>query len=132
MDLSLPVLLVDDFRTMTTVMTKLVRDIGYKEVDQAQDGASALEQIGKKKYGLVLCDKEMRPMNGPELVQNIRKSALNADTVIIMVTAMAGPDTSWASAADGYLVKPFKVEDLKAKIAEVYARRPKQDMPLAS
>ncbi|HLH95133.1 MAG TPA: response regulator [Xanthobacteraceae bacterium] len=132
MDLLLPVLLVDDFRTMTTVMTKLVHDIGYQDVDQAQDGASALELIGKKKYDLVLCDKEMRPMNGPELVQNIRKSPLNADTIIIMVTAMASSDTSWASAADGCLVKPFKVEDLKAKIAEAYARRSKPDMPLAS
>lgn len=132
MDVSLPVLLVDDFRTMTTVMTKLVRDIGYKEVDQAQDGPSALEQIGKKKYDLVLCDKEMRPMNGTELVKNIRKSSLNADTMIIMITAMVGPDTAWASAADGYLVKPFKLEDIKAKIAEITARRPKHDMPLAS
>jgi CheY-like chemotaxis protein len=74
----------------------------------------------------------MRPMDGPQLVANIRKSPLNADTMIIMVTAMVGPDTDWAAAADGYLVKPFKVEDLKAKIAEVYARRPKQAMPLAS
>jgi two-component system chemotaxis response regulator CheY len=132
MDLMLPVLLVDDFRTMTTVMTKLVRDLGYQEVDQAQDGASAIEQVNKKKYGLILCDKEMRPMSGPELVQNIRKCPLNADALIIMVTAQAGTDASWASAADGHLVKPFKVEDLKAKIAEASSRKAKQAVPLAS
>jgi two-component system, chemotaxis family, chemotaxis protein CheY len=129
---SLPVLLVDDFRAMTTVMTKLVQDLGYKEVDQAQDGLSAIGQINKKKYGLILCDKEMRPMSGPELVANIRKSPLNRHALIIMVTAMAVDDTSWASAADGYLVKPFKADDLKAKIADSVARRVKRDLPLAS
>jgi DNA-binding response OmpR family regulator len=49
-----------------------------------------------------------------------------------MVTAMVGPDTAWAAAADGYLVKPFKVEDLKAKIEYLSARRTKESVPLAS
>src|SRR6195256_3157410 len=87
MDISLPVLVVDDSRTMTTIISKLVHDVGFTNVDQVNDGISALGRLQEKKYGLVLSDWDMRPMNGTELIQQIRKNPMNSRTLVIMATA---------------------------------------------
>jgi two-component system chemotaxis response regulator CheY len=124
MDVSIPVLVVDDSRTMTTIISNLVRDVGYTKIDQVNDGASALERLRrKKKYGLVLSDWDMHPMNGTELIQKIRKDPLNSSTLVIMITAKGDADVSWLSGADGYLTKPFKAHDLREKIEEITAQR---------
>jgi two-component system, chemotaxis family, chemotaxis protein CheY len=123
MDVSIPVLVVDDSRTMTTIISNLVRDVGYTKIDQVNDGASALERLRRKKYGLVLSDWDMHPMNGTELIQKIRKDPLNSSTLVIMITAKGDADVSWLSGADGYLTKPFKAHDLREKIEEITAQR---------
>jgi two-component system chemotaxis response regulator CheY len=123
MDVSIPVLVVDDSRTMTTIISNLVRDVGYTKIDQVNDGASALERLCRKKYGLVLSDWDMHPMNGTELIQQIRKDPLNSSTLVIMITAKGDADVSWLSGADGYLTKPFKAHDLREKIEEITAQR---------
>ena len=111
MNTSLPVLVVDDSRTMTTIISKLVRDVGFTNIDQVNDGPSALERMREKKYGLVLSDWDMRPMNGTELIQQIRKDPTNSGMHVIMITAKCDADVSWLSGADGYLTKPFKAHD---------------------
>jgi two-component system, chemotaxis family, chemotaxis protein CheY len=123
MDISTPVLVVDDSRTMTTIISNLVQAIGYTDIDQVNDGPSALEKLRGKKYGLVLSDWDMRPMNGTELIQQMRQDPMNAGTLVIMITAKGDADVSWLSGADGYLNKPFKAHDLKEKIDEVVALR---------
>jgi two-component system chemotaxis response regulator CheY len=123
MDASISVLVVDDSRTMTTIISHLVHDLGYSNIDQVNDGASALERLRTKKYGLVLSDWDMHPMNGTELIQQIRKDGMNSNTLIIMITAKGDANVSWLSGADGYLTKPFKAHDLKEKIEEVIAQR---------
>jgi two-component system, chemotaxis family, chemotaxis protein CheY len=130
LDVSLPVLVVDDFRTMTTIISKLVREVGFTEIDQVNDGPSALERLREKKYGLVLSDWDMRPMNGTELIQQIRKEPLNSGTLVIMITAKGDADVSWLSGADGYLTKPFKAPELRDKIEEVVSQRA-DSIPLA-
>jgi two-component system, chemotaxis family, chemotaxis protein CheY len=130
MDTSLPVLVVDDSRTMTTIISKLARDVGFTDVDQANDGPSALERLREKKYGLLLSDWDMVPMNGTELTSQVRKEPLNASIPIIMITAKGDADIAWLSGADGYLTKPFKAQDLREKIEEIAARQA-EDMPLA-
>jgi two-component system chemotaxis response regulator CheY len=122
MDIS-SVLVVDDSRTMTAIISHLVHELGFSSIDQVNDGASALEKLRKKKYGLVLSDWDMRPMNGTELIQQIRKDPMNSSTLIIMITAKGDADVSWLSGADGYLTKPFKARDLKAKIEEIISQR---------
>jgi two-component system, chemotaxis family, chemotaxis protein CheY len=123
MNTSLPVLVVDDSRTMTTIISKLVRDVGFTNIDLANDGLSALDRIREKKYGLVLSDWDMRPMNGTELIQQIRKDPANAGMLVIMITAMCDADVSWLSGADGYLMRPFDANGLREVIEEVLSQR---------
>jgi len=123
MDVSFPVLVVDDSRTMTTIISTLVREVGFADIDQVNDGPAALDRLRAKKYGLVLSDWDMRPMNGTELIQQIRKEPLNSSTLVIMITAKGDADVSWLSGADGYLTKPFKAHDLREKIEEVTSLR---------
>ena len=129
MNTSLPVLVVDDSRTMTTIISKLVRDVGFTNIDQVNDGPSALERMREKKYGLVLSDWDMRPMNGTELISHIRKDPANSDTLVIMITAKCDADVSWLSGADGYLMKPFNANGLREIIEEVLSQRA-DDIPL--
>ena len=130
MDTSFLVLVVDDSRTMTTIICKLVREIGFTDVDQVNDGAAALDRLRQKKYGLLLSDWDMAPMNGTELTERVRKDPLSASIPIIMITAKGDADIAWLSGADGYLTKPFKANDLKDKIEEIAQRRA-EEMPLA-
>jgi two-component system chemotaxis response regulator CheY len=123
MNLSLRVLVVDDSRTMTTIISKLVRDVGFTDIDQVNDGPAALDRLREKAYGLLLSDWDMRPMNGTELTQSVRNDPKNAAIPIIMITAKADADVAWLSGADGYLTKPFKVNELREKIEEVFSRR---------
>jgi len=130
MDVSFPVLVVDDSRTMTTIISKLVREVGFSDIDQVNDGPAALARLREKKYGLVLSDWDMRPMNGTELIQQIRKDPMYSSTLVIMITAKGDADVSWLSGADGYLTKPFEAHDLKEKIEEVTSLRA-DEIPLA-
>ena len=130
MDKSLSVLVVDDSRTMTTIIAKLVREVGFTDVDQANDGPTALDRMRTKKYGLLLSDWDMAPMNGTELTIQVRKDPANAGIPIIMITAKGDADIAWLAGADGYLTKPFKADDLRDKIEEILARNP-DEMPLA-
>jgi two-component system chemotaxis response regulator CheY len=123
MDSSLPVLVVDDFKTMGAIVCRLMREVGFVDVDQVTDGPAALAQLRKRKYGLIVSDWDMRPMNGTELIREIRNDPMHETTPIIMITAMADTGGSWRSGADGYLTKPFKVPDLRAKIEEITARK---------
>jgi two-component system chemotaxis response regulator CheY len=113
MNVALPVLVVDDCPTMTSIISKLVSDVGYAIIEKVNDGFSAINLLRRKKYGLVLSDWDMRPMNGTELIQQIRQDPKNSSTLVIMITAKGDADVSWLSGADGYLTKPFNAKELK-------------------
>jgi two-component system chemotaxis response regulator CheY len=122
-DTSRSVLVIDDFRSMSGIMTKILRQIGFADVDEAQDGASALQALRRKSYGLVISDWEMRPMTGPQLVEALRSEpALAAIPVILVTTASTRSDEARRCGADGFLTKPFMPAALKCKIAEVMTR----------
>ncbi len=123
MDFSLSVLVVDDFKTMGAIICRLMHDVGFADVDQVGDGPAALAQLRKRKYGLIVSDWDMRPMNGTELIREIRNDPMHETTPIIMITAMGDAGGSWRSGADGYLTKPFKAHALKAMIEEITARK---------
>jgi two-component system chemotaxis response regulator CheY len=123
MNTSLPVLVVDDSRTMTTIISKLVRDVGFTDIDLVNDGRSALDRLREKKFGLIFSDWDMHPMNGAELIAQIRKDPTNSSTPVIMITAKCDADVSWLSGADGYLMKPFDEHKLREKIEDVLSMR---------
>ena len=127
MNTSLPILVLDDSRTMTTIIGRLAGEVGFTNIDQVHDGISALGRLREKPYGLVPSDWDMRPMNGTEFAQQVRKDPAIASIPIIMITAKADADEAWLSGADGFLTKPFKAADLREKIEEVLSQR--EDAP---
>src|ERR1700759_5720986 len=86
-DKSMNVLVVDDYKTMTRIVRSLLGELGFKNVDDAKCGESALEMIRAKTYGLILSDWNMQPMTGLELLQHVRAAPETAKTPFVMVTA---------------------------------------------
>lgn len=125
-DKSMPILIVDDYQTMVRIMRNLLKQIGYENVDEASNGAEALEKIGTKPYSLIISDWNMEPVTGLELLTKVRADATNADTPFIMVTAESKTDNIIAARKAGvssYIVKPFNAQTLKARIDAVCVSR---------
>ena len=125
-DPSMPILVVDDYQTMVRIVCNLLKQIGYENVDEANNGVQALEKINAKKYGLIISDWNMQPMTGFELLQKLRADPGHADTPFIMVTAESKTDNVIAARKAGvssYIVKPFNAATLKAKIDAVFTAR---------
>lgn len=120
MDIS--VLVVDNSRTMTEIMCQSLRQIGFIDIDRVHDGASALGLLRAKRYGLVLSDWEMQPINGPQMIERMRNELGIFNIPVILVTANHDQDHSWLAGGDGYIVKPFNVHSLREKIEEVLAQ----------
>lgn len=123
LDLTMPVLVVDDYKTMIRIIKNLLRQIGFTDVDDAADGSEALEKIKAKKYGLVISDWNMEPMTGYELLKQVRADPDNAEMPFIMVTAEAKSENVVAAKKAGvnnYIVKPFNAQTLKGKIESVF------------
>ena len=123
-DPSMPILVVDDYNTMIRIIRNLLRQLGYEDVDDAADGASALSKMRDKRYGLVISDWNMEPMTGYDLLKQIRSDPGLARTPFIMVTAESKTDHVIAAkkaGVDNYIVKPFNAQTLKSKIETVFA-----------
>lgn len=122
-DTSVSLLVVDDFRTMSLILCKLACEIGFRDVDQAHDGFTALDRLRQKRYGLVISDWNMQPMTGAQLVQAMRADPALAGIPVILITAEGSRhDEAWLSGADGFLNKPFTAADLAAAIEDVFSR----------
>jgi two-component system chemotaxis response regulator CheY len=123
-DLSMPVLVVDDYSTMIRIIRNLLKQIGFENIDDAPDGTSALAKMQEKRYGLVISDWNMEPMSGYELLKEVRASSALAKTPFIMVTAESKTENVIAAKKAGvnnYIVKPFNAQTLKIKIEAVFA-----------
>jgi two-component system chemotaxis response regulator CheY len=121
----MPVLVVDDYSTMIRIMHNLLRQIGFKDVDAASDGSTALVKLRSRKFGLVISDWNMEPMTGYELLKQIRSDPALQSTPFIMVTAESRTENVIAAKQAGvnnYIVKPFNAETLRHKIEAVFAR----------
>jgi two-component system, chemotaxis family, chemotaxis protein CheY len=126
LDPSMPVLVVDDYSTMIRIIRNLLRQLGFVDVDDANDGASALVKMRDKRYGLVISDWNMEPMTGYDLLQQVRSDPDLATTPFIMVTAESKTENVIAAKKAGvnnYIVKPFNAQTLKAKIEAVFTKR---------
>ena len=121
-DLSMPVLVVDDYNTMIRILRNLLKQIGFADIDDAVDGSSALGKMRDKRYGLVISDWNMEPMTGLQLLQSVRSDAKLKGIPFIMVTAESKAENVVAAKQAGvsnYIVKPFNADTLKQKIESV-------------
>lgn len=122
-DKNMKILVIDDFKTMRRIVTNLLFQLGFKNLDEAVDGESALAKIAETQYQLIISDWNMEPMSGFELLQRIRASDGPIKTVpFIMVTAESKPENiikAKQAGVNNYIVKPFNAETLKTKMAAV-------------
>jgi len=126
-DLSMPVLVVDDYNTMVRIIRNLLKQIGFVNIDDACDGASALTKMRAKKYGLVISDWNMEPMTGYDLLKQVRADPSFGGTPFIMVTAESKTENVIAAKQAGvnnYIVKPFNAQTLHNKIQSVFPDEP--------
>ena len=122
-DLSMPVLVVDDYNTMVRIIRNLLRQLGFQDIDDASDGTSALEKMRARKYGLVISDWNMEPMTGYTLLKEVRADPDLTATPFIMVTAESKTENVIAAKKAGvsnYIVKPFNAQTLRSKIEAVF------------
>jgi two-component system chemotaxis response regulator CheY len=127
-DRTMSILIVDDYNTMIRIIRNLLRQLGFENIDDANDGASALEKMRSKTYGLVISDWNMEPMTGYDLLREIRADPALAKTPFIMVTAESKTENVIAAkkaGVDNYIVKPFNALTLQHKIQAVFP-----DVPL--
>ena len=123
-DMSMPVLVVDDYNTMIRIIRNLLKQLGFEDVDDASDGSAALAKLREKRYGLVISDWNMEPMTGYELLKEVRSDPGLSKTPFIMVTAESKTENVIAAKKAGvnnYIVKPFNAQTLKTKIEAVFA-----------
>jgi two-component system chemotaxis response regulator CheY len=123
-DLSMPVLIVDDYNTMVRIIRNLLRQLGFEHIDDATDGTAALAKMHTRKYGLVISDWNMEGMTGYDLLQQVRSDPGLSTTPFIMVTAESKTENVIAAKKAGvsnYIVKPFNAQTLKSKIDTVFA-----------
>ena len=114
------ILVVDDAKTMTDIVLRILQDAKYADVDCLHDGVSALAALREKDYDLVITDWQMEPISGVELTKLIKMDARLSKVRIILITGLHGKqDEAWLSGADGYVAKPFEPRDLVQKVEDV-------------
>jgi two-component system, chemotaxis family, chemotaxis protein CheY len=121
-DMSMQILIVDDYKTMLRIVRNLLNQLGFNNVDEATDGSGALQKMREKNFGLVISDWNMEPMTGLQLLKEVRADMKLKATPFIMVTAESKTENVVAAKEAGvnnYIVKPFNAATLKQKIAGV-------------
>ncbi|MCX8028101.1 MAG: chemotaxis response regulator CheY [Thermodesulfovibrionales bacterium] len=125
-NLSLKVLVVDDFPTMRRIVKNLLKQLGFENIDEAEDGMQALSKLKTGGYGLVVSDWNMPNMEGIDLIRKIRQDPALKDTPFLMVTAEAEKEKvieAIKAGVDNYIVKPFTAEVLKEKLEKISEKR---------
>ncbi|WP_040557476.1 chemotaxis response regulator CheY [Reinekea blandensis] len=125
MDKNMKILVVDDFSTMRRIVKNLLRDLGFTNTHEADDGTSAWPMLQSGDFDFVVTDWNMPGMTGIELLQKIRADERLKSVPVLMVTAEAKRDQIVAAAqagVNGYVVKPFTAAALKEKIEKIFER----------
>jgi two-component system, chemotaxis family, chemotaxis protein CheY len=124
-DPKLKFLVVDDFSTMRRIVRNLLKELGYANVDEAEDGAIALQKLNSTPFDFVVTDWNMPNMDGLQLLQAIRRSPQLKHLPVLMITAEAKKENIIAAAqagASGYVVKPFTAATLAEKLEKIFER----------
>jgi two-component system chemotaxis response regulator CheY len=121
-DMSMPILVVDDYKTMIRIIRNLLKQLGFTEIDDSVDGADALENLRARPYGLIIADWNMEPMSGYGLLKEIRSNQETRKIPFVMVTAESKTENVIAAKNAGvssYIVKPFNAATLKTRLQAV-------------
>lgn len=119
------ILIVDDFSTMRRIIRTLLRELGFTAISEADNGKTALPLLQNGNYDFLITDWNMPGMSGLELLKAIRSNASISSIPVLMVTAEAKRELIVEAAkvgVNGYIVKPFTAETLKAKIEKIFDR----------
>ncbi len=119
---NMSILIVDDYKTMLRIIRNLLKQLGFSNVEEAQDGSAALQKLRDKGFGLIISDWNMEPMSGLQLLKEVRADVKLKDTPFIMITAESKSENVIAAKEAGvnnYIVKPFNAATLKGKLTAV-------------
>ena len=122
-DLKMRILVVDDFSTMRRIVRNLLKELGFANVDEAEDGVMALQKLQNDSFQFVVTDWNMPNMDGLQLLQTIRQSPALKHLPVLMITAEAKRENIIAAAqagASGYIVKPFTAATLAEKLQKIF------------
>ncbi len=122
-DPNMKVLVVDDFSTMRRIVKNILRQLGFVNITEADDGTAAWEILNKEKIDFIVSDWNMPQMTGIELLRKVRASEHLADTPFLMVTAESLQENileAVQAKVSNYIVKPFTAETLKQKIDKIF------------
>ncbi|MGB0895360.1 MAG: chemotaxis response regulator CheY [Parashewanella sp.] len=125
MDKNMKILIVDDFSTMRRIIKNLLRDLGFNNTQEADDGTTALPMLQKGDFDFVVTDWNMPGMQGIDLLKAIRADDNLKTIPVLMVTAEAKREQIIAAAqagVNGYVVKPFTAATLKEKLDKIFER----------
>jgi len=123
-DPNMKFLVVDDFATMRRIVRNLLKELGFVNVDEAEDGNAALQKLRASKFDFVVTDWNMPNMTGIDLLRNIRADVSLKHLPVLMVTAEARKENIIEAAqagASGYVVKPFTAATLDEKLKKIFA-----------
>jgi two-component system chemotaxis response regulator CheY len=123
--MNMKILVVDDFSTMRRIIKNLLRDLGFTNTEEADDGTTALPMLQSKKYDFLVTDWNMPGMQGIDLLKAVRADEKLASLPVLMVTAEAKKEQIVEAAqagVNGYVVKPFTAATLKEKIDKIFER----------
>ena len=119
------ILVVDDFSTMRRIIKNLLKDLGFPNIQEADDGNTALPMLQQGDFDFVITDWNMPGMQGIDLLRAIRADANLKHLPVLMVTAEAKKEQIVAAAqagVNGYVIKPFTAGTLKEKLAKIFER----------
>jgi len=124
-DKNMRFLVVDDFNTMRRIVRNLLKELGFNNVEEAEDGVDALSKLKAGGFDFVISDWNMPNMDGLQLLQTIRADAAMRSLPVLMVTAEAKKENIIAAAqagASGYVVKPFTAATLEEKLGKIFEK----------
>ena len=122
-DPKMRILVVDDFSTMRRIVRNLLKELGFANVDEAEDGVMALQKLQNDSFQFVVTDWNMPTMDGLQLLQALRQSPALKHLPVLMITAEAKRENIIAAAgagASGYIVKPFTAATLAEKLQKIF------------
>ena len=124
-DKNMRFLVVDDFNTMRRIVRNLLKELGFNNVEEAEDGQDALNKLRTGGFDFIISDWNMPNMDGLQLLQAVRADATLSSLPVLMVTAEAKKENIIAAAqagSSGYVVKPFTAATLEEKLGKIFEK----------
>lgn len=124
-DANMKFLVVDDFSTMRRIVRNLLKELGYSNIEEAEDGLDAMQKLNGGNFDFVISDWNMPNMDGLTLLQSVRADPNLKHLPVLMITAEAKKENIIAAAqagASGYIVKPFTAATLNEKLVKIFEK----------